>query len=150
MSIDASDVRVHSGDRATESLQALGAVGYAIGEHIVVGTDYDPRSDAGRVLLTHELAHVAQQRRGRGALVVSCQTAEERSTAKGGVETTEVSPEVAKLLQTKQIPYAREVTFEILDVNGVPVMKGRMDYFFRDPAAVRGSSARCKASTWRP
>lgn len=122
-------MRVHSGDRASQSLEALGAAGYAIGEQIVVGADYDPRSDAGRRLLAHELAHVAQQRSQRGPPVVSCHP----PTVKGGVETTEVSPEVAKLLESKNIPYAREVTFEVLDANGVPVMKGRMDYFFRDP-----------------
>jgi hypothetical protein len=52
---------------------------------------------------------------------------------KTGVETTEVSPEVARLLSAKGIPYAQEVTFELLDANGVAVLKGRMDYFFRDP-----------------
>jgi hypothetical protein len=55
------------------------------------------------------------------------------SGVKGGVETTEVSPEVARLLAAKKIPYAREVTFEVLDATGRPVLRGRMDYFFRDP-----------------
>jgi hypothetical protein len=51
----------------------------------------------------------------------------------GGVETTEVSPEVARLLKAKGIPYATEVTFEVLDASGKAVLKGRSDYFFRDP-----------------
>jgi hypothetical protein len=56
-----------------------------------------------------------------------------KTGAKGGIETTEVSPEIARLLTAKGIPFAQEVTFEVLDANGVAVLKGRMDYFFRDP-----------------
>ncbi len=52
---------------------------------------------------------------------------------KGGVETTVVSPAVRKLLEDKGIAYAREVTFELLDANGVAVIEGRFDIVFRTP-----------------
>jgi hypothetical protein len=52
---------------------------------------------------------------------------------KGGVETAEVAPEIVRLLESKGIKYAREVTFELLDDAGKPVLRGRFDFAFRDP-----------------
>jgi uncharacterized protein DUF4157 len=52
---------------------------------------------------------------------------------KGGVETTEVAPEVARQLELRKIRYAREVTFVIDDQNGNPVLAGRFDFVFRNP-----------------
>jgi hypothetical protein len=51
----------------------------------------------------------------------------------GGVETTEVAPEIVRLLESKKIRYAREVTFVLLDDAGKAVLKGRFDFVFRDP-----------------
>jgi hypothetical protein len=51
----------------------------------------------------------------------------------GGVETKVVSPAVRSLLDSKQIPFAREVEFELLDPAGTPVLKGRFDVVFRNP-----------------
>jgi hypothetical protein len=64
--LDASGVRIHAGGRAGESARRLGASAYAVGDHIVLGSGYDGRSPAGRRVLAHELAHVAQQRRDPG------------------------------------------------------------------------------------
>jgi hypothetical protein len=62
---DFSDVRVHQGPQAT----MLGAQAYTSGNdiHFAPG-QYNPNSGAGRELLGHELAHVVQQRAGRGSL----------------------------------------------------------------------------------
>ena len=44
-----------------------------------------------------------------------------------------MSPAIARLLKAKSVPFATEVTFQMLDAKGVPVLEGRVDYFFRDP-----------------
>jgi uncharacterized protein DUF4157 len=59
---DFSRVRVHTGQSAIESVNAVGAVAFAVGRHVVFGNGrYAPGSAAGRALLAHELAHVVQQ-----------------------------------------------------------------------------------------
>jgi Domain of unknown function (DUF4157) len=157
---DFSAVRVHCDERARRAATSLGARAFSVGDHIVLGPGLHP-ADPG--LLAHELTHVVQHRLGAGtgagvglmgpleqeaaavgAQARSGQAAVVRShgvvpalqrapQVKGGVETTEVSPEIARLLNEKGIPFAREVTFELLDADGRTVLKGRMDYFFRDP-----------------
>ncbi len=62
---DFSSVRIHAGADAAEAAQGAGAVAYALGEHLVFGADrFAPETPAGRRVLVHELAHVAQQRGG--------------------------------------------------------------------------------------
>jgi hypothetical protein len=64
------DVRFHTGARAAEAAQALGAKAFTIGRNVVFGADlYQPGTSAGKRLLAHELVHVVQQQRGGGALV---------------------------------------------------------------------------------
>jgi len=59
---DFSDVRVHADTQAAESARAVNALAYTVGRDIVFGqAAYDPRGLAGKSLLAHELAHVAQQ-----------------------------------------------------------------------------------------
>jgi hypothetical protein len=59
---DFSRVRVHTDARAAESARSVNARAYAVGPHIVFGAGrYAPGSAAGRGLLAHELAHVAQE-----------------------------------------------------------------------------------------
>ncbi|MDQ3279910.1 MAG: DUF4157 domain-containing protein [Acidobacteriota bacterium] len=59
---DFSDVRIHTGEAAAASAQAVGAHAYTIGGDIVFDHGkYDPRSSSGRELLAHELAHTIQQ-----------------------------------------------------------------------------------------
>ena len=59
---DFSQVRVHTGTAAAESALSLHARAYTTGSDIVFGGGtYAPHTDAGRRLLAHELAHVAQQ-----------------------------------------------------------------------------------------
>jgi hypothetical protein len=63
---DFSKVRMHADARASESAQAVDAVAYAAGQHIVFGAgQYAPHTAAGRHLLAHELAHVLHRDEGR-------------------------------------------------------------------------------------
>lgn len=67
---DLGGVRVHAGPAATRAARGLGAAAYTIGEDIVLGGAAARRGLAGgegRALLSHELAHVVQQRAGGGA-----------------------------------------------------------------------------------
>jgi hypothetical protein len=65
---DFSQVRVHTGGRAAESAQAIGADAYTVGSDIVFGTGrYAPGTSEGDRLLAHELTHVAQHRRAAAA-----------------------------------------------------------------------------------
>jgi len=58
-------VRIHASARASESARAVGARAFTVGNNIVFGsTEYAPTTNAGRHLLAHELAHVAQQGEG--------------------------------------------------------------------------------------
>jgi hypothetical protein len=58
---DFSQVRVHTDARAAVSADAVGALAYTVGQHIVFAEgQYRPGSVEGERLLAHELAHVAQ------------------------------------------------------------------------------------------
>jgi len=59
---DFSRVRVHTDARAADSVQAVNAMAYTVGPHVVFGTgQYAPTTVAGKKLLAHELTHVVQQ-----------------------------------------------------------------------------------------
>lgn len=59
---DFSQVRVHTDTQAVVSAQAVNALAYAVGHHVVFGNgQYQPDTSEGRHLLAHELAHVVQQ-----------------------------------------------------------------------------------------
>jgi hypothetical protein len=58
---DFSRVRVHADSRAADTARSLHAAAFTVGEDIVFGRgSYELGSAAGRYLLAHELAHVAQ------------------------------------------------------------------------------------------
>jgi hypothetical protein len=58
-----SNIRIHTDADAAESAQAVGALAYTLGHHIVFGKgNYSLSSDSGRRLLAHELTHTEQQR----------------------------------------------------------------------------------------
>ncbi len=62
---DFADVRVHLDGVAAESARAMPALAYTVGNHIVFGAgEYRPDTVPGLRLLTHELTHTVQQRRG--------------------------------------------------------------------------------------
>ena len=68
-------VRLHTDSVATRAADALGAEAFTLGEDVFFAAGrFAPETAAGRALIAHELAHVAQARRGeatRGALRVS-------------------------------------------------------------------------------
>lgn len=61
---DFTRVRVHADAAAQSSADALGARAYAFGEHIVLGRAAQAGGAMHAQVLSHELAHVVQQRRG--------------------------------------------------------------------------------------
>jgi Domain of unknown function (DUF4157) len=65
LGMDLSSVRVHTDAAAAASADAVDALAYTVGSDVVfaAGT-YAPAAPAGRHLLAHELAHVAQSARG--------------------------------------------------------------------------------------
>lgn len=59
---DFSQVRVHNDTQAAESADAVNAVAYTVGRHVVFGAgQYQPSNEEGRELLAHELTHVVHQ-----------------------------------------------------------------------------------------
>lgn len=59
---DLGHVRIHTDARAVKSADALNAKAYTVGHDIVFGqNEYVPESGPGKLLLAHELVHVAQQ-----------------------------------------------------------------------------------------
>ncbi|HEX4859934.1 MAG TPA: DUF4157 domain-containing protein [Rhizomicrobium sp.] len=59
---DFSGVRVHTGEAATQSAQAVGARAYTVGRDVVFAKgQYAPHSAEGQHLLAHELSHTIQQ-----------------------------------------------------------------------------------------
>jgi hypothetical protein len=66
---DFGRVRLHADPVASASARALGALGYAVGQHVVLGEGSDaPDSERGRRILAHELAHTIQQSRATGPI----------------------------------------------------------------------------------
>ena len=65
MGTDLGSVRIHRDGEAAQSAAALHAQAYTVGENIVFNRNkYLPGTEEGRQLLSHELVHVQQQRRG--------------------------------------------------------------------------------------
>lgn len=59
---DFSGVKVHTGEREATSADAVEALAYTVGNHIVFNQgQFRPQTNSGRRLLAHELAHVVQQ-----------------------------------------------------------------------------------------
>jgi hypothetical protein len=59
---DFSRVRVHTDDEAVKSTQAVGALAYTVGNHVVLGSEQSLLGTArSNRLIAHELTHVVQQ-----------------------------------------------------------------------------------------
>jgi Domain of unknown function (DUF4157) len=59
------DVRVHTGEQASRSAEAVGANAYTVGTDVVFKSGhYDPGTPTGQRTLAHELTHVVQQSQG--------------------------------------------------------------------------------------
>ena len=77
---DFSKVRVHTDQEAARSARSIGAQAYTVGDDVVFGRGaYRPDSRQGQELLTHELAHVAQQ--GRAGSTQDAETRADRAVA---------------------------------------------------------------------
>jgi len=58
---DLDSVRVHTGAMAEKSAKAINAKAYTLGGDIVFGGgEYEPKSETGKHLIAHELAHIIQ------------------------------------------------------------------------------------------
>lgn len=67
--MDLGSVRLHTGPRAIRLNETLYAQAFTIGDHIAFNQGYyQPDTPAGRFLLAHELAHVAQQHGETGSV----------------------------------------------------------------------------------
>lgn len=65
MGYDFSDVKIHTGPVAAKSAQAINALAYTSGNHVVFNEgQYTPDTESGKKLLAHELTHVIQQSSG--------------------------------------------------------------------------------------
>lgn len=59
---DFSQVRIHTGERATTAARTVNALAYTVGNDVVFGRDrYAPQTREGQRLLAHELTHTLQQ-----------------------------------------------------------------------------------------
>jgi hypothetical protein len=59
------DVRIHTGEQASRSAEAVGANAYTVGSDVVFRSGhYDPGTPTGQRTLAHELTHVVQQSQG--------------------------------------------------------------------------------------
>jgi hypothetical protein len=80
---DLSQVRVHTDGQAQQSAREVHAQAYAAGTHLVFAAGrYAPETFAGKHLLAHELAHVAQQAQHEGAAPPALRRVPDR----GGIE----------------------------------------------------------------
>ena len=62
MGQDFSDVQIHTDNKSAASAQAINALAYTSGKHVVFNEgQYQPASGSGKRLLAHELVHVGQQ-----------------------------------------------------------------------------------------
>jgi hypothetical protein len=62
LGINLGEVSIHRDAQAVRSAAEVDALAYTVGRHVVFGSgQYAPHTGAGRRLLAHELAHVAQQ-----------------------------------------------------------------------------------------
>jgi hypothetical protein len=120
--VDFSAVRIHNDDAARAAAARLGAAAFTRGEDIYIGASApEANSPAGRALLLHELAHVAQQQRaldiGVGEIGAADDILEREAAAMGGpiLRTTGPArvPEVQR--QPSQTVSRSEVHRELVD-----------------------------------
>ncbi len=82
---DFSHVRVHADGSAAETANSVNAKAFTLGSNVVFGSgEYQPGSDQGRRLLSHELTHVVQQKNrvSQASLQRTCSPARSRDNSK--------------------------------------------------------------------
>ena len=107
---DFGQARVHTDARSAESAQAVGALAYTVGHHVVFAQgQYAPATVTGRQLVAHELTHVVQQRNDPspldGDLMVNSpmdpaeQEADRVAVSAAGIGVSQISGRVSRRLQ---------------------------------------------------
>jgi hypothetical protein len=107
---DFSQVRLHTDGQAATSAHEVNALAYTVGEHIVMGQrQYAPRTNEGRRLLAHELAHVIQQsgRLRRSAIAVEANL---KVAPADDVLEREANDVAAKISEDESLPKLRQAT----------------------------------------
>lgn len=95
---DFSQVRVHTGQRAAQSADEVGAQAYTVGRDVVFGErQFAPASNAGRQLLAHELTHVVQQGGGNSVLRAKPNPQKAGKTAQAGKPAAPKKPAIPKI-----------------------------------------------------
>lgn len=140
---DFTSVRIHADARAAESARDVSALAYTSGANVVFGAgQYSPTTDAGRRLLAHELAHVAQQAKGHGsagasagqaspALEANADTAAEAAMAGRQVN---LMPAALPTIQRRAAPFIKKVK-----VNLAPPQTADLEWQGTPPASATGS-----------
>jgi hypothetical protein len=101
---DFSKVRVHTDATASQSADAVNALAYTVGQHIVFGKgQYAPASESGSGLLAHELVHVIQQTRTGPAI-------QRAPRKRPDITPDELSGEMRQLLDRTQERFNHYVT----------------------------------------
>jgi hypothetical protein len=105
---DLAAVRVHTDQRAANSARAVQARAYTVGQDIVFAENtFEPSTDAGRVLLAHELAHSVQQRHGGGAPPLDDRHSPHEESARGAARSIARGHAVQTVLPPSGIGLAR-------------------------------------------
>lgn len=119
-----ADVRVHRDSEAEASANALDALAYTAGSHIVFAHGrYDTSSADGQHVLAHELTHVVQQ---RGGPVSGVPIGEGVTISEPGDSFERDAEERANDVVTSDTEPAEETTSSGVGPGGTPVAVGRL------------------------
>ncbi|MEF8817576.1 MAG: DUF4157 domain-containing protein [Salinibacter sp.] len=107
-----SGVRIHTGARADDAAQRLGARAFAVGQDVAFRSGaYRPGSTNGKRLLAHELTHVLQQRSGdRPQVKVHRHTDDEPEEVGSGQDSDQDRQDIALLLSPGADEAAKALT----------------------------------------
>ena len=108
---DFSKVRIHTGEMASSSANAVNAVAYTVGNDIIFGEgQYRPHTLEGRKLLAHELTHVVQQSNSNNntastsaGLITSKLGSAERISRQKETKSTSAAEELEKQFQQARL-----------------------------------------------
>ena len=102
---DFSNVRLHTNAEANQSARAINALAYTHGNNIVFASNqYQPESNEGKKLLTHELTHVVQQMQDRNAPVIPAEQATRKTSLENGQILSSVSKAPPAYLHRQPAP----------------------------------------------
>ncbi len=110
MGFDFSQVRIHNDSQAVQMNQQLGARAFTHGSDIYFGAgQYNPGSNEGKRLLSHELTHVVQQSGGGLSNQIACDTETRTDSARQQFESAQTAYQAgdyATALRQFQATYA--------------------------------------------